>query len=119
MKNVRILCAAVVLLAGMAASVSAAELSKSTLSSMGLGRMQLISDNDGLAIRGKGATAIVFGDSVARAGGSHSSNGYLAISSHNHSSAFAVGASAAIAAGSVHNHLSVGFSAGASVSFAK
>lgn len=56
--------------------------SKSTLGSMGLGSMQQMSDNDGLAIRGKGTFANVSGSSLASFDyyGSHfeSSNSYEA-----------------------------------------
>lgn len=53
MKNFAFACAALMLLA---ATASAAEpVAKSTLSSMGLGSMQQMSDNDGLAVRGKPA----------------------------------------------------------------
>ena len=58
MKNLGILCAALVLVAGMVASASAAErtasVSNSALASMGMGSMQVMTDHDGLAIRGKG-----------------------------------------------------------------
>jgi hypothetical protein len=67
-----------------AASAAAADLavSKSTLGSMGLGSMNLMSDNEGLAIRGKGTFAGVTGTSHAKFASSgnvfESTNGYEA-----------------------------------------
>jgi hypothetical protein len=82
----------------LVASASAAErVSKSTLSSMGLGSMQLMSDNDGLAIRGKGTSASVWGEGTANYKGQTSTNGYAASSSHHHSSSSAVGANISVA----------------------
>jgi len=57
MKNLGIIGGGAVLVIGMFATASAAEpsaISKASLGSMGLGGMQLMSDNDGLAVRGKG-----------------------------------------------------------------
>jgi hypothetical protein len=58
MKSLGIIGGGAVLAIGMFAAASAAEpaaISKASLGSMGLGGMQLMSDNDGLAVRGKGA----------------------------------------------------------------
>ena len=63
--NVRIFSAATLVLCALVASASAGEISKSTLSSMGLGSMQQLSDNDGLAIRGMGTSAAVWGEGTA------------------------------------------------------
>jgi hypothetical protein len=106
MKNVALACAALVVLAGMVASASAAErtVSKSTLSSMGLGSMQLMSDNDGLAIRGKGqmgggsgTSASVWGEGTANYRGQTSTNGYQASSHHSSGPSSAVGGNISVA----------------------
>ena len=77
MRSFAIACAVLML---FAATASAGELavSKSTLGSMGLSSMQLMSDNDGLAVRGKGTFAGVWGGSQANFGGQHSANYYEA-----------------------------------------
>jgi hypothetical protein len=100
MKNVAIICAAL-LVVGMVASASAAEgVSKSTLASMGFASAQTMSDVDGLAVRGKGfhggTKASVGGSSSAlffdpNYGGSTSSNNYAASSSDKHGSSLAKG----------------------------
>ncbi len=100
MKNLGIVCAALVIAASLVASASAADraVSKSTLSSMGLSSMQQLSDADGLAIRGKGTSASVWGQSTANfLGGQTSTNGYQASASHYHSSSSAVGGSISFA----------------------
>ena len=89
--NVRILSAATIVLASFAAVASAADVSKSTLNAMGFGNMQQISDSDGLAIRGKGTTASVWGESTANFRGQTSTNGYQAAASHSHSASRAQG----------------------------
>ena len=93
MKNVAIICAAL-LVVGMVASASAAEgVSKSTLASMGFASAQSMSDLDGMAVRGKGwvfqggTSASVGGTSSAmffdpNFGGSTSSNHYDSAASH-------------------------------------
>ena len=77
MKNVAIACALLML---FAASASAGDLavSKSALSSMGLGSMQEMSDAEGTAVRGKGVSAAVWGGSQASFGGQFSQNFYEA-----------------------------------------
>jgi hypothetical protein len=99
MKKIAILSMATVLVAALVASASAADrvvpVSKSTLASMGFGGVSLMSDSDGLAVRGKGfwshspavtTTAQVSGSSTANfhgwSGDSTSSNQYAAGSSH-------------------------------------
>jgi len=96
MKTAVLACAALVM---MVASASAAErtISKSTLSSMGLGSMQLMSDSDGLAIRGKGTSASVWGEGTANYLGQTSTNGYRASSSHQSSSSSAQGSNLSFA----------------------
>jgi hypothetical protein len=64
MKNVAIASMALVLFAATAAAGDLA-VSKSTLSSMGLQTMQQMTDSDGLAVRGKGTFAGVWGGSQA------------------------------------------------------
>jgi hypothetical protein len=92
MKNFAFACAALMLLA---ATASAAEpIAKSTLSSMGLGSMQIMSDNDGLAVRGKGTNASVWGGSAANwYGGQSSANNYTAGAAWLGKSSNAVGSS--------------------------
>ena len=119
--NLRIVCcAAAVILAGFVASASAGEISKSTLKSMGLGGMQQLSDSDGLAVRGKGTSASVWGQGTANFfGGTTSTNGYAASADHHHSSSFAVGANVS-AAGVVSSHgFILAVAGGASVAYAK
>lgn len=95
--NVRILTAATVVLASFAAVASAADVSKSTLHGMGFGNMQQISDTDGLAIRGKGTSASVWGESTANYRGQTSTNGYSAIGSHSHTPSSAQGKNLSVA----------------------
>ena len=80
MKNVVIACFVLML---FAATASAADLavSNSTLGNMGLGSMQVMSDTDGLAVRGKGVSAAVWGGSQAQFRNSYASNNYEASSS--------------------------------------
>jgi hypothetical protein len=101
MKKLGIICLAIVLAGGMVATVSAGEhISKSTLNSMGLNGMQLISDHDGLAIRGKGyyhasSSVSVSGSSTANFyGGTTASNSYSA-----NGRTFAAGGSVSVAGG--------------------
>ena len=65
MKNFAFACAAVMLFAATAKAGDLA-VSKSTLGSMGLGSMQQMSDNDGLAVRGKGTQASVWGGELGQ-----------------------------------------------------
>jgi len=90
---------ALALVAGMVASASAADraVSKSTLNSMGLSGMQQLSDNDGLAVRGKGSYAQVWGGSAANFLGQQSVNNYAAGSKNWHGSSTAVGGSVSFA----------------------
>ena len=100
MKKFTIACAALVVFASMVASASAADraVSKATLTSMGLGSMQQLSDNDGLAIRGKGTSASVWGEGTARIGNQTSTNGYQASSSRHHGPSSAGGQNISYAA---------------------
>src|SRR6476660_1617208 len=70
MKNVAIICAAL-LVVGMVASASAADgVSKSTLASMGFANAQTMTDQDGTAVRGKGW--VWMGGTSASVGGTSS-----------------------------------------------
>jgi hypothetical protein len=77
MKSFAIACSLLML---FAATASAADLavSKSTLGSMGLTSMDEMSDSEGLAVRGKGVSAAVWGGSQAAFGDSFSQNFYEA-----------------------------------------
>jgi hypothetical protein len=119
MKKFAIACAVAVLGFSLANSVSAGEISKSNLGSMGLGSMQSISDNEGLLVRGKGTTATVWGISSARYFGASSSNGYFASSHHHRGSALAVGANASVAGGLSFRGLAIVGAGGASFAFAR
>jgi hypothetical protein len=55
--------------------------------------MQLISDNDGLAVRGMGTYANVWGQGTAEYRGQTSTNGYEAGASHRRSESAASGSS--------------------------
>ena len=78
MKTLAFVCAAVMLLAATASAGDLA-VSKSTLSHMGLGGMQTMSDRDGSTVRGQGVFANVGGLSMANWPGPQSSlNGYEA-----------------------------------------
>ncbi|MEX2333250.1 MAG: hypothetical protein WD600_03270 [Pseudohongiella sp.] len=78
MKNVLIASCALVLLACVSTATAAEPISKSTLGNMGLSGMQSLSDADGMAIRGKGTFAGVWGGSTALWQGSAASNNYEA-----------------------------------------
>ena len=103
MKNVGISCAALVIIATMTATTFAADLavSKATLTSMGLGKMQLLSDNDGLAIRGMGTSASVWGEGTATFDKgpfyATETTGYKASASHHKGSSSAEGKNLAFA----------------------
>ncbi len=98
MKKYAIACAALVVVASMAVSAKAADaVSKSTLNSMGFSSMQLMSDTDGLAIRGKGTSASVWGEGTANYLGQTSTNGYQASSSHRKHSSSAQGKNLSVA----------------------
>jgi hypothetical protein len=97
MRNVVIACCVLML---FAATASAGELavSKSTLGSMGLSSMQVISDADGLAVRGKGTSAAVWGGSQAQIDGQFSQNFYQAAAQWHGAPSSAVGGSLSFAA---------------------
>lgn len=65
MRCLRIVCAVTGLLAGTIATAAAAEpagsIPRATLSAMGFDGVQAIADGEGLAVRGKGSYAIVWG----------------------------------------------------------
>jgi hypothetical protein len=77
MRSFAIACAVLMLFAATASAGDLA-ISKSTLGSMGLGGMQTLSDSDGLAVRGKGTFASVWGGSQAQFGGQFAENHYEA-----------------------------------------
>ena len=115
--------ASALLVAGFVGSAKAGEISKSTLSSMGFSSVTVMSDIDGLAIRGKGTSASVWGEGTAnytnRAGSNTSTNGYNAAADHHRGSSTANGSNLSYA-GNLHNHsLSVNFAGGTSAAFAK
>jgi hypothetical protein len=85
MKNLCIICAALVLVSGLAASAAAGEVKSipaSTLSSMGLGGVHQMSDSAGTAVRGMGTYAAAWGQSTSSSLGSTTTNGYQAIGQH-------------------------------------
>lgn len=97
MKNVIIPCAVVALI-GFASLASAAEpVAKSTLSSMGFGGMQQMSDEAGMTVRGKGTFANVWGQSSASFHGQSSVNSYEAGASWHGKSSSAHGGSLSFA----------------------
>jgi hypothetical protein len=96
MKNVAIACATLMFLAATASGGELA-VSKSTLSSMGLGGMQSLSDSEGTAVRGKGTFANVWGGSSASFFGQHSNNNYSAGASWIGKNSAAVGGSLSFA----------------------
>jgi hypothetical protein len=77
MKTFALGCAALMLLTATASAGDLA-VSQSTLSSMGLGKMKVMSDDDGAAVRGKGTFANVWGSSSANFFGQSSNNNYNA-----------------------------------------
>jgi hypothetical protein len=105
MKKFAISCVVAVIVAGMVGSVSAADhVPASTLASMGFSGAHQMSDNDGLAVRGMGTSASVWGQSTASKGDdATSTNGYLASASHRHDSSTAKGSNLSFA-GNVRGH---------------
>lgn len=98
MKNVMIPCAVAALLCGFVSLASAGEpVAKSTLGSMGLGGMQEMSDEAGMAVRGKGTFAGVWGHSTANFQNQSSNNNYEAGASWAHKPSFAQGSSLSFA----------------------
>lgn len=95
MKNLTVICSAIVICAGIAANASAAEravsVPKSTLASMGFASAHQLSDTDGLAVRGKGTST---------------ANAYAASANQHLSAASATGSRLSFvgnAGGSVHH----------------
>jgi hypothetical protein len=78
MKNVIFASCALVLFAFVSSAAAGEPISKSTLSNMGLGSMQSLSDADGMAVRGKGTFAGVWGSSTAQWNGQSATNNYEA-----------------------------------------
>jgi hypothetical protein len=100
MKNVLIASCSLVLFGCLISTASAGEpaaISKSTLSNMGLGSMQMLSDADGMAVRGKGTFAGVWGSSTALWQASTATNNYEAGSNWVKAPALAKGESMSFA----------------------
>lgn len=97
MKNVLIASCVLVLVACVSTASAGEPISKSTLSNMGLGSMQLLSDDDGMAVRGKGTFAAVWGGSSVVFQGAASTNSYEARSQWVYDSATARGKSLSFA----------------------
>jgi hypothetical protein len=95
------ICALAVLFSAAFASMAAAEapaaVGSQTLSAMGLGGMEKMSDEAGLKVRGKGTFAGVWGGSSASYKGQSATNNYEAGSNWNHKSSFANGGSLSFA----------------------
>ncbi len=111
------------LLIGLVGSASADEVSKSTLAQMGFCSATVMSDVDGLEIRGKGTSASVWGSGIANyntwSGQNGSTNGYEAASSHYHSSSLAKGANESFA-GKVNSYgFTTNLSGGSSKAYAR
>jgi hypothetical protein len=108
MKNFCIVCAAVVVAASLVSSASAgdrvAPVSKSVLSSMGLGGMQQMTDSEGLAVRGKGTSAQAWGSGFSHVGLSYNNSHYNASAAFNHTGSSAHGQNTT----SVANTLNIG-----------
>jgi hypothetical protein len=77
MRSFAIACAGLMLFAATAAGGELA-VSKVALDSMGLSGMRSMSDNEGMAVRGKGHFSNVWGGSSATWGPQHSENFYAA-----------------------------------------
>ncbi len=124
MKNLLIVCAAIALVASVSATVSAGEVAgavpAATLNSMGFGGVEIMSDDAGLAVRGKGTYAYVWGSSAAvyrgRNGGARANNNYEAGSEHYRGGSSAIGGSLSFAGNKTrygrHGGISVNFSGG-------
>ena len=122
MKTFAFACA--VLVAGLVGTAHAGDVSKSTLNAMGFGNATIMSDADGMEIRGKGTSASVWGGSIANynsyKGDNSSVNGYDAAASHRHGSSFAKGSNLSFAGNySSSRGLSVNFAGGKSQAYAR
>ncbi|MGE4134549.1 MAG: hypothetical protein AB7E98_02465 [Pirellulales bacterium] len=120
MKSFALACAVLV---GLVASAKAADVSKSTLNDMGFGAATIMSDADGLTVRGKGTSAGVWGASIANyntyRGDNSALNGYEAAASHHHGSSYAKGSNLSFA-GNINSHgFSVNFAGGTSKAYAR
>ncbi len=93
MTKIFVLTIALVISCSAIAVAADQAVSAATLGAMGIGQMQPLSDEDGLAVRGKGTFANVWGFSQARWGGQSSSNNYSAGSSWLGQSSSALGGS--------------------------
>ncbi len=97
MKNVLIASCALVLVAYVSTASAGEPISNSTLSNMGLSSMELLSDADGMAVRGKGTFAGVWGGSSAVFQGSSANNNYEAAAQWVHDTSTATGNSLSFA----------------------
>lgn len=96
MKNAFLASCALVFACGSLAAAGE-PIANSTLSQMGLGSMETLSDTDGMEIRGKGTFAGVWGHSLATFQGSASQNNYEAGAQWAGQSSFAQGESMSFA----------------------
>jgi len=122
MKTLAFACA--VLVAGLVGTAHAADVSKSTLDAMGFGNATIMSDADGMEIRGKGTSASVWGGSIANynsyKGNNSSVNGYEAASRNRHGSSYAKGSNLSFAGNySSRRGLSINFAGGKSSAYAR
>jgi hypothetical protein len=78
MTKILMLACALLLCSVVSASASQPHVPRETLRAMGIGAMQTLSDEAGLAVRGKGTFASVSGTSRASWGGQSSTNSYSA-----------------------------------------
>jgi hypothetical protein len=121
MKSLAIACA--VLVAGLVGTAKAADVSKATLGEMGFANATVMSDVDGLAVRGKGTSASVFGASIANyntwKGDNSATNGYEASASHRHGSSLAKGSNLSFAGNKNNYGFSVNFAGGKSSAYAR
>ena len=97
MKKIFALVCATILLSAASATAGEPVVPGSTLAAMGLADMQPLSDADGLAVRGKGTFANVWGGSTANWFGQSSTNHYSAGSSWLGKSSGALGGSSSFA----------------------
>jgi hypothetical protein len=118
-----LMIATAVLVLGLVGTVSAADVSKSTLAEMGFVNATVMSDVDGLEIRGKGTSASVFGASIAnfnnQYGQNSATNGYEAASQHYRGSALAKGENKSFAGNVNSEWFSKNFAGGSSKAYAR
>jgi hypothetical protein len=99
MKNFRMVCVAAVLTLGVSVAASAADraVSKAGLNKMGLGSMSVLSDKEGVAVRGKGSFAFAAGSASSQLFNGPVSTGiYAAGASHNNGTSSASGSAISV-----------------------